>query len=168
MKRGFSMFPGIIFAFIALNICIVGVTVYLATSDPSRAVEPDYYQKAVAWDAFAKQRDHSVKLGWKAQVETMGDHAGCTLSVRVVDAEGQPVSDGKVHVLAFASARAADRLKLDLVESQPGVYNAPIRVATPGLWEFAITVRARNDVFTASVSQDVALVGTAGSSKVTP
>ncbi len=40
------------------------VVVYVATSDPSYAVEDDYYQKAVAWDEKRAQDRTERRSGW--------------------------------------------------------------------------------------------------------
>lgn len=52
----FRLWPGMIFALLGLNACVVGVTLYLAHSDRSFAVEPEYDRKALAWQETAEQQ----------------------------------------------------------------------------------------------------------------
>src|SRR5690606_17799921 len=40
----------------------------IASSDSSFAVEPNYYEQALNWDAAAAQKEHNATLGWKAGV----------------------------------------------------------------------------------------------------
>ena len=46
---------GLILALLAGQIVLMVAMVYLATSDASFAIEPDYYQKGLNWDAVAAQ-----------------------------------------------------------------------------------------------------------------
>ena len=52
MKRR-SLFPGIVFGLLTTNMIVVGITLYLAHSDRSFAVEPAYDQRALSWDEQA-------------------------------------------------------------------------------------------------------------------
>ncbi len=156
MKRAFNLFPGIIFAFIALNMCIVGLTVYLAASDRSAAIEPDYYRKAVAWDTIARQRQRNAALAWSVRIVTSTDADGtAALSLTLVDAASTPITDAAIRLTAFPSARAADRMDLTLTESAPGVYTAPWHARRAGLWEFEVLAHARDETFTSHVSTNL-------------
>ena len=43
-----------------------GIMLYAATHDPTFAIEPDYYQKAVAFDTTIQQERGNLALGWTA------------------------------------------------------------------------------------------------------
>ena len=45
------------------------IVVYVATSDPSHAVEENYYQKAIAWDDKRAQDRVNQDLGWSLSFE---------------------------------------------------------------------------------------------------
>ena len=49
MKKGF-LWPAVIVSALAIHVVVSLVVVFIATSDPSYAVEEDYYQKAINWD----------------------------------------------------------------------------------------------------------------------
>jgi nitrogen fixation protein FixH len=150
------LFPGIVFGLLGLNACIVGTTVYLAHSDRSFAVEPDYYQKALSWDQTAAQDRRNAVLGWKTEL-TVGPRGGTGRAVclRLKDSEGGPVAGAAVDLIAFHSARAGQRLAATLSEISPGLYQAALPIERSGAWEFRLTVRRGTETFTASLQQHV-------------
>lgn len=152
MNKG-ALWPAAIVGLIGLNASIVGITVYLATSDPSVAVEPRYYEKALAWDETARLRDASARLGWKAAVGVHGDR----LVVRLSDAAGAPVTGAAVSVVTFADARSGDRQELALSERGTGEYEGPMSVSRPGLWQFRVRAGRGADTFVCTIEQDVAV-----------
>lgn len=144
--------PAAIIGLIGLNMAIVGATIYFATHDPSAAVEPDYYQKAVDWDADARERARSERLGWTASVEL--DAPG-ELSVRLTDRDGHAVAGAQIVVRAFAVARAGDRQTLTCTETQSGRYVAPIAVSRRGLWQFHVDARRAGDHHVSVIERDL-------------
>lgn len=104
--------------------------------DPSVSTEPDYYRKALDWDARQARLRQSQALGWAARASDGGaSPGGREVQVSIVDAHGAPVSGATVRALAFPNARAGQPLELSLRESSPGVYSADLGVARPGIWE---------------------------------
>lgn len=157
MKRP-PLLPTMIFALLGLNVCIVAITVYLATSDESFAVEPAYYQRAVAWDEAAAQARINAQLGWtiEALVESPLSPAGPSLlRLQVRDAAGKPVTGASVNVVGFASIAAARRYSWALTEEAPGVYVAPCSIDRAGIWEIRVAVVAGRAKFTADRSIEV-------------
>lgn len=67
----------------------------IATRDPSFAVEPDYYQKALRWDEAMTQESHNAALGWSVAVGVdAATRSGPTrIVLRVSDRDGAPVED---------------------------------------------------------------------------
>jgi nitrogen fixation protein FixH len=145
-----------VFGLLGLNVAVVGVTLYLAHSDASFAVEPDYYQKAVEWDESARARAASDRLGWTGSLEVSpGSAAPPFVTVRLIDRAGAPVADAHVQAAAFASARAAERRLLTLPQTQPGIYAAAMPDARPGQWEFRISATRGSERFQTSVERTV-------------
>jgi len=128
----------------------------LASSDPSFAVEPSYYQKAVHWDDELAQRRHNAELGWLATTELVASDDGVTrLRVRLTDAEGVPLNGADVQLEAFAISRASQVATLRLLAADDpagGVYSAILPVGEPGRWELKLDVEHNNERFT-SVSR---------------
>ncbi len=144
MKR-LRVFPGIIFVLLGMNVLIVAYTVYAANSDGGAAIEPDYYQKALAFDELqARQRENDA-LGWAYRVSIDQDdaHGPATLRLELRDAAAEPVTRATVRAVAFPSFRATERKRLLCAESQPGVYSAPIAIDRPGQWRVELTIESR-------------------------
>ena len=83
------LWPGLVFALLGGQLLLVCVLAYIAVADGSFAVEPDYYQKGLHWDATAEQLRANARLGWKARLQVedsatvLGERA---LTCRLTDA----------------------------------------------------------------------------------
>ena len=138
----------------------VGANVYFmcrAVSDPSFAVEPDYYAKAVAWDAHQAQAKENDDLGWKLALSVAEADKG-TGRARVVatlaDRDGLRVPGLSVGLTAFHNARAAETVTATLGETAEHDYAADVAVVRPGLWEFRVEAVRGTETFTAVVEKD--------------
>jgi len=130
----------------------------VANRDATFAVEPDYYRKAVDWDRTMAQEARNVELGWQvsARLEPV-DGGRARLVARVADRDGHPVSDAAVVVEAFPSARARDIASFTLAPAGPdGTYAVMLTRARPGLWELRLRATRGEQVFTRTLSQDLA------------
>lgn len=159
----FRLWPGLVFVLLGMNACVVGVTLYLAHSDPSFAAEPDYYQKALAWDETARQNQANAALGWR--VETRWEPAASprrAVEFVVRDGAGAPVAGAGLRAEAFASLRPRERVVLTPDEVEPGVYRSVLPNGSRGLWEFRLRAQRGADVFTASLEGEAPAGGGAG------
>jgi nitrogen fixation protein FixH len=130
----------------------------VANRDATFAVEPDYYRKAVDWDRTMAQEARNVELGWQVstQLEPI-DGGRARLMARVADRDGRPMTDAAVVVEAFPSARARDIASFTLAPAGPaGAYVATLAHARTGLWELRVRVTRGEEVFTRTLSQDLA------------
>jgi nitrogen fixation protein FixH len=138
----------------------VGANLYFlarALDDPSFAVEPDYYAKAVAWDAHQAQARTNAVLGWRLLIDVAGADPSTGLArvtARLTDRNGSPVTGATLGMEAFHNARAADVLKATLRETAGHDYAADLSIRKPGLWEFRVVAARGKDTFTAVVDQD--------------
>jgi nitrogen fixation protein FixH len=138
----------------------VGANVYFmcrAVGDPSFAVEPDYYAKAVAWDAHQAQAKEDADLGWRLALSVSPTDRGsgrARVVATLTDREGRKVPGLAVGLTAFHNARAADVVTATLLESAEHAYAADVAVARPGLWEFRVAATRGTETFTAVVDQD--------------
>lgn len=142
MKNG-AWFPYLLTALLLIS---VGSNIYLvirATNDPSFAVEPDYYQKAVGWDDKQAAQAQSDALGW--QVELDAELQGLTVHLR--DRLGRPIADAEVRVEAFHNARAQERIRGQLVSQGDGTYVWERDFARPGIWEYRLAAQRDDDRF---------------------
>jgi len=128
-----------------------------AVDDPSFSVEPDYYEKGVAWDAHQAQAARNRDLGWKAAIDVgpaARDTRRAAVIVQLTDRDGRPVEGARLSVEAFHNARASQVVRGTLNEDARHAYAAALPVLRPGLWEFRVEARRGSDVFTSVVDQD--------------
>jgi nitrogen fixation protein FixH len=123
----------------------------IASSDPSHAVEKDYYRKALHWDDKRAQDAANAALGWRAAVSA---HPGAqpgqaAVSLTLVDRDGRPVTGAAVHLATFHMARGNEILEADLQETAPGVYTASLPMHRDGKWELRLRARRNGHLFTA-------------------
>jgi len=109
MRRG-GWWPVAIVAILALT---VGANVWIywvANDDQGIAIEPAYYQKAVAWDAAMAQARENRALGWRVtpSLAAFTTRDGANLRVTITDSTGAAISGATVRVSAFYNARAGD------------------------------------------------------------
>jgi nitrogen fixation protein FixH len=132
---------------------------HLANDDPSFAVEPDYYRKAVQWDDELAQRRRNAELGWRAAATlaaaregAAGGDAATELRVRLTDSAGAPLDGAAVSVEALAIDRASQVATFTLAAaSDPagGVYSAMLPAARAGRWELRLVATRGGERFTA-------------------
>jgi nitrogen fixation protein FixH len=144
---------------------LLGVTVLanlwvmrVATNDPSFAIEPDYYQKAVAFDSTMADARRSLTLGWTATSTIVAsDSVGRpTVTVTIVDARQAPVEGATVNVVALANARANDILTATLRDIGGGRYQGSLAAQFMGLWEVRVDAVRGTEHFVASTRTTLA------------
>lgn len=152
------LWPGLVFLLLGSQVLLILVMAYVASSDRSFAVEPDYYQRGLHWDKIAAQQRHSERLGWQAKLE-LGDDVNVlgerTLRCLLRGRGGEAIASARVDVIAFPHARGREQTRVTLTESAAGVYETPLRFRRKGLWEFRLTARWRSEVFTHVEQRDV-------------
>jgi nitrogen fixation protein FixH len=149
---------GLIFAFLGGQVLLMLVMVYLATSDQSFAVEPDYYQKGLNWDAQAAQLRYNEQLGWTVEIrvgEPFGVFGERTVTCTLKDASGVPIDDAVVQLVAFPHARGSDRSTATLEAVGSGEFTTNLRMRGNGLWEFRLVARRTPDTFTHTEIRDL-------------
>jgi nitrogen fixation protein FixH len=143
--------PAIVIGMLTVHVLACLFFIYLATSDPSFAVEEDYYQKAVGWDEKRAQDRRNAVLGWQValQVEPAATVAhDPVLRVVLTDRQGRPIDGARLAVEAFPVARADRIQRLTGAGSGAGVYGAPVSIRRPGRWEFRVVAELDDDRFT--------------------
>lgn len=139
----------------------LGTMVFIATGDPSFAVEPEYYQKALDWDRERAQQANNERLGYQLTVSVRAPGAGGAreLVLQFVDAAGQPIHGASVEVSAFHNARAAEIVRRRLVERDPGIYVQELPLKRLGLWELRFVTQRSGVRFTHVARVDVTAHG---------
>jgi len=150
VKKG-RLWPWIIAGALALHVVGSLVMVFVATSNPSYAVEEDYYQKALHWNDKRAQDRANEELGWILDIEAhpAATPAGePTLEVRLTDAGGEPVDGAVMTVETFHNTRADDILSDRLDPVGEGVYRTTLPMRHNGRWELRFTVDHGQNHFT--------------------
>ena len=161
MKRG-TFWPLGIGAILAITVGVNIAVYYVANDDPSLAIEPDYYRKAVNWDSTLAQERVNHTLGWRLtpSLGTFTPTQGADLRVSLTDSTGAPVAGATVKVSAFYNARANQILDTTLAPTAGG-YEGRLRVNHSGVWELRFEVTRGDARFTAT-SRVEAAAGASG------
>lgn len=136
------LWPGLIFAFLGANVCVVGITVYAASQADGGATEPDYYRKAINWDQSAAERDQSAALGWKTAITTSMN----TVTLTLTSAEGTPIEGAKVQAEFFAVLDSGSRVTAEFQPAAGGTY-VYSGILPSGTCEFRVRATRGDDVF---------------------
>ena len=130
----------------ALLITLIGTQLAVLQAvlhDPSFAIEPDYYQKAVDWDARTEEQRQGVAEGWTTDLALSQRGRLAELRVALTEATGAAITGARLSVTAFHNARASETQSVALEESTPGSYRGALAVTRPGLWELRVLVETR-------------------------
>lgn len=128
---------------------------HVANDDPHFAVEPNYYAKAINWDATMAQSRADKALGWKsAAAITRAAGTSATLHLTLTDSTGALVHADSVTVTALAIAHS---LRVNAMTLKPDAtgYAAPLAVAGTGLWEVEVRAVRGADVFTSTLRTEL-------------
>ncbi len=129
-----------------------------ATSDPSFAVEEDYYQKAVNWEDKQAQDRKNIELGWTLD-QSVGpindDETTRALTAELHNADGSVMTGAIIQVETFHNVRAGEILRGELEETAPGLYEIQLPMLRPGLWEIRFTAQLESETFTYTAREHV-------------
>ena len=150
MKRGMA-WPIAVAVILGLTVAANVWLIRIANSDPSFAIEANYYQRGVHWDDEMAQRARNVELGWQllATLSPIERGSGANLRVALNDSAVAPIADASVVVWAVHVARASQPVEVTLHSSAPGQYAARVPIERAGLWELRFDVHRGADRFTA-------------------
>jgi len=156
-KKGWQ-WPWIVGGLMAVVVGANLILLYVATSDPSFAVEENYYQKGLDWDSKRAQDRRNAELGWSLELDvarTRSPDGTIVVTARLIDDEGRPISDASIHLETFHNARAAYILEGDLEVNGEGSYSVTLPMRRPGLWEFRFEVTRAGHRFTHTAVEEL-------------
>jgi nitrogen fixation protein FixH len=155
MKRG-TGWPLAIATILGLTMAANVWLIRVASSDPSFAVEEDYYQRGVHWDDELAQRALNQDLGWRidASLSPIVLGQGSNLSVSLSDSSVYPIAGARVVVVARHVARAGEPVSVTMTQGEPGKYSARVPIERPGLWELRFDIHQGANRFTATERLD--------------
>jgi nitrogen fixation protein FixH len=137
-----------------------GLMLSIALDDPAFGVEPDYYDKALKFDAQQALERDSRRLGWSLDLEIQPTRRDAAELIAIVrDRSGAPIDAARVSLSAFHNARSSNIVELVLQPKGNGRYSGPLTPARAGLWEFRFQVDKGSDRFLRVVRSDVNVAG---------
>ncbi len=113
------------------NAGLAAAVLHFSRTDPSFAVEPDYYERALSWDVESAALARGASLDRVVEADA---EAG-RLRVELRDAAGDRFAGATVRAMAFHHARMADAQEAAMEEVSPGVYEAAVAFGREGRWE---------------------------------
>ncbi len=123
----------------------------VANSDPSFAVEPDYYQQAIHWDSTTARSRRSAALGWSVDASLTAVANGTQLRVTVRDPDGQPMQDVRLSANARHTARAAIIYPLVFTPTIDSGFLGTVPSTRSGRWEVRLSAVRATDHYVATL-----------------
>ena len=163
LLRKDRIWPTIVVGVLVVDVAVGFVMMRVAADDPHAAIEPNYYQKAVAWDSTLAQSHRNTALGWTLESSlgaiTPGHEAPLTL--RVHDGTGVAVTGATLQVEAMQVAHADEVVHATLTAAGDSSYVTELPMTRTGLWELRIVATRGSDRFTADLRLDASTTGAA-------
>lgn len=139
-RRG-RIWPWVAGGLLAATVAKYAIVLALIGSNPSLAIEEDYYERAVAWDGERARRAASEELGWSARVAIAPapDRPGrAELRIELADRGGRPVAGARVTARVFHQARADLAIEGLARAGADGAYRLEVPGARGGNWRVEI------------------------------
>ena len=126
---------GFVIGLLSLQVLIGVFAVMLATGDPSAAVVPDYYQKALHWDEKVKAEAESAKLGYKLLLTSVKSDPGVSLQAQLLNQNQRPVQIQSGTIRLFHHARGSDVTEALIDPTESGSVFLANSFSVDGLWQ---------------------------------
>jgi nitrogen fixation protein FixH len=154
MKKGMGWPIGVVVILAATVAGNIGVIV-LTKDDPSFAIEPDYYRKAVAWDSTQARIAQSNALAWTVSAAVSDNSVGeNVLTLQLLDHTGAAVQDARLTGTLLHVARANEVQSVVFAETPDGRYAATVPMDRRGMWELRLAAVRNAEQFQQTVRID--------------
>jgi len=144
-RRAAWLWGSIIVALLGIQVLAGVIAIVLATADPTVAVVPDYYGKAIRWDQTQQLRRASRELGWRVVAEVAPQSTIDPLRIHIHDAQQQPLVGIRGTLQLYHHARATAIESAELEPLAPGLYTTALRLDRPGLWQLEMDLQGPGD-----------------------
>jgi len=121
----------------------LGTLAFLAMDDPSFALEPNYYDKAVHWERSQAQSRENVALGLHLDLTSPlmpAPDGSVRFELALKGRDHAPLLGASIVLEAFPNAYASRVQRMTLREEKPGLYRGELKRANLGLWELRASV----------------------------
>lgn len=166
-RRAALRWGAIIIGILGTSFTVAMIMLYVSATDPSFAVEPDYYEKAINWDQHAAQAQANNELGWTISLGTgpSATPGARTITAHCADREGAAIDNATITAVAFHNARSGDRFEFPMRAAGSGIYTAEQPLQRAGRWEFRLTAVDGETTFTATIQTELAPLPRASASR---
>jgi nitrogen fixation protein FixH len=157
-RRARRFWVSLIVGFLGLEVVSGVFAIYLATSDPSVAVIPNYYQAGLDWDVKRRNLDHLKLLGWTTEVLVEPEDVELGqrfVVIQVRSKTGAPVNGLRISARIFHHARGTEVHRLVFDETADGDYIAISKLTQPGLWQVDLVLEGDHGIAEDSLVVDV-------------
>ena len=136
----------VVIGLLGTQICIGGTAIYLANSDSTVTVIPDYYQSAVNWDTTRRARQNLRQLGWQVDVSVPQSEGTRFVILQILDPDGEPVTDLGASAECFHFAEASRIDSLQFRELGSGKYQAGTKLSKRGRWQVTLRLEGKHGI----------------------
>jgi hypothetical protein len=160
-RKAKRVWVGVIVTLLGLQVVSGIVTIYLATSDPTSAIIPNYYQSGLNWDTKHRNLSQFVNLGWHLIVEvqpTDEESPQRLIKIRLFSKESA-VSKQRISASVFHHARGREIFKLQFDEANQGEYVTISKLTQAGLWDFDVLIEGDHGTAETRFTMDVRVEG---------
>lgn len=148
IERGLH-WPVMLVCMFLVSASFVIFTAVVGAGSGSKMIEPDYYERAVDWDSERELLEAADRLGWRVTVSmspTLDPKGSRLVSVLILDAQGNPIEDAVVEIVAFATSQAHDRFQSAVEHNGAGQYQHRFQgMHETGFWETRVSISALDE-----------------------
>ena len=140
-RRAAIRWGAFVVGLLSLQVAGGAFAIFLATSDESVAVVPNYHQQALDWDQHVALRNASAKLGWDAAMSQFDGESGVAgLRIRLRDRDGAVVEIASGEIEIFRHARAGTGRRVAIPAGAADSIDLGRCFDVSGLWQVAVDV----------------------------
>ncbi len=140
-RKARNTWVAIVVGLLGLQVLIGVFAIYLANSDPTVAIIPDYYEKAVGWDETRESLELTNTLGWEVNTAIAPVFDGQRqVLVSLSSRTGSPIVDVSLSGQVFHHARGAEIYELNFESLGDGRYQAYCDLENSGLWNLELQI----------------------------
>ena len=158
-RRAAMRWGAFIVGLLSLQVAGGAFAIFLASSDESVAVVPNYHQQALNWDQQVALRDASAKLGWNAAMSQFDGEtgvAGLRIQLRERDGGRVEIEAGTIEI--YRHVRAGEIRRVAIPAGAPDAIELGQCFGESGLWQVSVDVTdSQGNRFVDSREMDVVL-----------
>lgn len=135
--------------FLGATVTSAVLTVKFAVAGRPLGVEPDYYEKGRDHESVRRQAAMNDRLGWIVAPTIEAGRDGLPrLAIAVTDKRGIriPADEASVEAIPIRNADLRTEVRLEPVDEGRFAADIPLRIS--GQWEFRLTVRRGEEIYT--------------------